>query len=77
MAYELWNMRTGNAMADFDSESEALATVRSLVERRGRAFAEKLFLGYEDHSGRSRAIAQGQDLVDRALGERKQAEALA
>jgi hypothetical protein len=67
MAYELWNMRTGNALGDFLSEAEALAAVRKLVERHGRSYAEKLLLGHEDAHGRSRPIAQGQELASRAL----------
>jgi hypothetical protein len=31
MHYELWALNTGNLMSDYDSESEALATVRELI----------------------------------------------
>jgi hypothetical protein len=67
MTYELWNVRTGNALGDFATEEEALAAVRRLVERHGRAYVDKLFLGREDSRGRSTPIAQGQALAERAL----------
>ena len=67
MTYELWNMRTGNAIGDFATEAEALAFVRAAIERHGRSYADKLFLGREDSRGRSKPIAQGQALAGRAL----------
>jgi hypothetical protein len=67
MTYELWNTQTGNAIGAFDSEADALATVRALLERRGRGYADRLALGYEDDCGRSMQIAEGQELAARAL----------
>jgi hypothetical protein len=67
VAYELWNMRTGNAIGDFRTEAEALAAVRAAIERHGRSYVDKLFLGYESSSGRSKPIAQGQALAERAI----------
>jgi hypothetical protein len=67
MTYELWNIKTGNAIGGYASEAEALAFVREVIARHGRAYADMLFLGCEDARGRSRPIAQGQALAERAL----------
>lgn len=64
--YELWNARTRNLIQSFDSESEALAAVRSIVGRHGVAYAERIVLASEDRDGRSTTIAQGSDLLGRA-----------
>lgn len=66
MTYELWNMRTGNAIAEFGTETEALAAVREVIARHGRAYVDALLLG-STSSGRSRPVAQGQVLAERAL----------
>jgi hypothetical protein len=66
MTYELWNTRSGNAIGDFDSEAEALAVVRQAIAQHGRAYADMLLLGCEDSKGRSKEIASGQALADRA-----------
>lgn len=65
--YELWNTRTGNIVGAFESEDAALEAVRRTVESYGRAYAERLLLGREDHHGRSRRVAAGAELVERAL----------
>ena len=67
MTYELWNTKTRNAIGDYRTEAEALAFVREVISRHGRSYADMLFLGCEDPQGRSRPIAQGQALVERAL----------
>ncbi len=65
--YELWNTRTGNMFGAFESEDAALAAVRRAIESHGRSYAERLLLGREDHSGQSRKIADGAELIERAL----------
>ena len=65
--YELWNMRSRSIFGVFESEDAALEGVRRAAETYGRDFAERLALGCEDHRGRSRQIAAGAELVERAL----------
>ena len=67
MSYELWSLSSRNIVADFQTEAAALKAVAVIVQQQGRDAALDLLLGAEDDAGRSRPIAQGQDLVDRAL----------
>ena len=67
MNYELWSLSSRNIVADFETEAAALQAVAVIVQQQGRDAALDLLLGVEDDAGRSRPIAQGQDLVDRAL----------
>jgi hypothetical protein len=69
-SYELWNTRSGNLLGTFESEEAALEAVRQALAAYGRAYAERLLLGCEDRSGRSRKIAQSAELVERALAVR-------
>ena len=66
MAYELWDMASHNAIAGFPTEDEALAAVRREIDGGGAQAVDTWFLGYEDARGRSRAIAQGAQLAERA-----------
>ncbi len=66
MNYELWSLSSRNIVADFETEAAALRAVAVIVQQQGRDAALDLLLGVEDDAGRSRPIAQGQDLVDRA-----------
>ena len=67
MNYELWSLSSRNVVADFETEAAALQAVAVIVQQQGRDTALDLLLGVEDDAGRSQPIAQGQDLVDRAL----------
>ena len=67
MAYELWSLSTGNAVAEFSAEVEALRFIAEAVQRYGRAYGEDLLLGREDDDGESHLIAQSTDLVELAL----------
>jgi hypothetical protein len=71
MAFELWDMRSRNVIGGFDSEAEALAAVRQLIQDHGPSYVEDLFLGYEDDKGNSRPIAKGQRLAELALAARQ------
>jgi hypothetical protein len=64
--YELWNTRTGNIVGAFENEEAALEAVCKAVESYGREYAEQLLLGRENSRGRSRMIATGAELVERA-----------
>ena len=44
----LWDIRSGNIINTYDSESEALSVVRGLVELNGHEYARVLSLTLED-----------------------------
>ncbi len=67
MNYELWSLSSRNIVGDFETEAAALRAVAAIVRQQGHDAALDLLLGSEDTAGRSQRIAQGQDLVDRAL----------
>jgi hypothetical protein len=68
--FELWDMRSRNQLASFQSEDEALSTVRRLSREHGPAYVTQLALGHEDLTGTSKLIATGDDLVRRAESQR-------
>lgn len=69
MTYALWDIRTANIIGAFDSEREALALVLSGIKRNGPDDTDTLTLAIEDQNGRSRIIAQGKALAERARRE--------
>jgi hypothetical protein len=72
MSYELWNRRSRSSYGAFDTEGAAMQAVRRAADAYGRDFAERLVLGHENRRGRTRQIAAGAELVERALaGERR------
>ena len=64
--FELWDWRSGNIVADFASEEEALASVRETIRAQGRAAAAGLMLGTNDEAGEGVPIAEGDALIARA-----------
>ena len=66
MFYELWDLDSGNMIGDFDTEAEALAVVRSLLEVNANSFADLLSLGCTDDDGSFRIVSQGRPLAARA-----------
>jgi hypothetical protein len=67
MRFELWDLTTRNVTGFFPTEAAALAAVRAAIQEHGRVYAEAFALIREDTRGRSRTIARGSDLIDRAL----------
>jgi hypothetical protein len=67
MSYEVWSKVSRSIVGAFPTKDDALAAVREANEAHGRKYAEDLALIYEDRRGRSRAIAEGLELVERAL----------
>jgi hypothetical protein len=67
MTYELWSKASRSIVGGFDSEAEALAAVRDALARHGRAYAEEFAVVREDQRGRSKLIAEGTELVERAV----------
>jgi hypothetical protein len=67
MRFELWDLTTRNVAGFFDTEAEALAAVRAAFQSHGRGYAEAFALVREDARGRSKTIARGAELVERAV----------
>jgi hypothetical protein len=64
--YALWDLETGNLVGAYDTEDAALAVVRRSIAQCGRGSVVALALARES-PGRTRNIAQGEALADRAL----------
>ena len=69
MAYDLWDVESGNIVNTFDTEREALSVVRTLLSLNGQGYAGALSLGYEDDDGSMRIVAEGDELATRAASE--------
>lgn len=67
--FELWDARSGNIVADFASEEEALGSVRETIRTLGREVAADLMLGTNDAAGEGMLIAEGDALI--ALAEQR------
>ena len=67
VTFELWSKASRSIVGAFDSETQALAAVRDALTRNGRAYAEELAVIREDSRGRSKLIAEGAQLVERAV----------
>lgn len=65
--YELWNTSSGNIMGAFETEAAALEIVRKGIAAHGLSYTDHLMLGYEDSAGRSRKIADREELAARAI----------
>ncbi len=66
VTFELWDMNSRNLVGTFDTEEAALESVRDAIERHGRNYVNTLALGREDSRGRSKMIAAGTALAERA-----------
>ena len=66
MFYALWDLESGNALGDFDSEADALAVVRDLIAANESDYAEMLSLGQTSDDGTYLVIAGGPALAARA-----------
>ncbi len=67
MVFVVWSIESASALATYDTEAGALADVRAAVERHGSDYGAGLALTRENRRGDTRTIAQGTELVDRAL----------
>ncbi|MGH2588495.1 MAG: hypothetical protein ACRDJE_26535 [Dehalococcoidia bacterium] len=65
--YDIWNLATGNAVAEYDTEAEALALIRQTVEAHSRDEAASWALTEIDDDGKERIVAEGEALIDRAF----------
>ena len=66
--YEVWDQRSGNLLGSYGTEAEALDLVRDIVARSGRADDLGLASGDDEDDEQGGEIAEGADLVSRALG---------
>ncbi|MCC7371749.1 MAG: hypothetical protein IT306_25245 [Chloroflexi bacterium] len=62
MHYELWDFRSRNLLADFDTEQEALTAVNELLAVNDLSMADDLALVWRD-GGVGGAVAEGAALV--------------
>jgi hypothetical protein len=67
MPFELWDTESANLLDTFPTEEEALAEVAEAVRAHGLESVKTLLLGRTDEHGRSRVIAKGPALAERAL----------
>lgn len=63
MSYELWDFEAGNAIGEYERESDALEVVRTNVRAHGPSVVQGIGLLLVDGSGRSRLVAQGESLL--------------
>ncbi len=67
MIYDLWDTSSGNIINTYETEGQALAMVRELIEANGATIADALSLGYEGDDGSMGIVAEGRDLEQRAM----------
>jgi hypothetical protein len=67
MTFELWSKTSRSIVGAFDTEEAALAAVRDAADRHGRDYAADFAVIRENSRGRSKLVAEGMDLVDRAV----------
>jgi hypothetical protein len=76
MLYVLWDSASGNAIAGFPAVTEALAVVRAEMEAGGEEAVAEWLLAKEDSHGRSKLVAEGTDLVERARAAARSSAAI-
>ncbi|MGD9891261.1 MAG: hypothetical protein AB7R89_25385 [Dehalococcoidia bacterium] len=69
MVYAIWDTASANIVDSYPSESKALADVRDAVNQFGRDYALTWALARHDDD-QVEAIAEGSDLIDRAMRDR-------
>lgn len=68
MAFELWEVRSGNLAADFATEAEALQVVRTAIAQHGPTYIDSFLLVEDRGEGQKPVrIAAGPELAQRAL----------
>ena len=67
--YELLDTSTGNLVAIFETEQEALASVRRTIVLQGRAAVRTLALGTVDEAGDGDQLVAGDTLIARAYAQ--------
>ena len=68
MVYFILHLDSGNYVSTYATEAEALADVREMVERFGQEEVQAWALAYWDDADELHAVAEGDELIDRACG---------
>ncbi len=69
--YELWGTDSGNIIADYETEDEALAFVAQYIEANGRGAVADWVLGQTgDNETNDAFVAEGDALADLATRQR-------
>jgi hypothetical protein len=63
VTYELWEMRSGNLVGSWSTETEALAVVRDALNRHSADAFASLSLLAEDAQGETTVVAEGLALI--------------
>jgi hypothetical protein len=63
MKYDLWDIESGNMIALYATQAEALEDVRDLLVQNSTAYARSLSLGGLGEAGRRWVIAAGDELL--------------
>ena len=64
--FELWDVRSGNLMGDYDTEALALADVAAAIRTHGVAYVDSMMLVRIGPRGGLTRLATGHDLAERA-----------
>jgi len=64
--FELWDVRSGNLMGDYDTEALALADVAAAIRAHGLAYVDSMMLVRVRPWGGLTRLATGRDLAKRA-----------
>lgn len=67
MIYELWDNSSGNALAGFPTEVEAIAVVRAEMGAGGRGAVYGWLLRKTASHGRTKLVLDSAELIKRAL----------
>jgi hypothetical protein len=65
--FEIWETETGNLAGDYESQAEALAVIRRILESDHPETVKTLLLTEEHESGKSIQIGAGEELVRLAV----------
>ena len=67
--FELWDSRSGNLVADYGTEAQALVALAAALDRHGEAYADTLYLVAVFPSGDLERVAFGAELAQRARAQ--------
>ena len=75
MHYELWDTESGNLLDDFETQADAIGSVRSLMSLNGTEVMAAVALVRVNDHGRAVTIASGPALEELATGTAPSQEA--
>jgi hypothetical protein len=70
VVYEIWRDDSWNLSGAFPTQAEALAALRAALDAGQVDLVRGCTLALVDSRGRRRTVAEGQQLIDRALARR-------